>query len=75
MKLVWWVLILAILIQVVPFGHSHSNPADTKEPGWETSDTASLFHRACYPATVIRQCGHGIRTVLYGHSSSALATR
>ncbi len=48
MKLVWWVLILAILIQVVPFGHSHTNPAVTKEPGWDSSDTASLFHRACY---------------------------
>jgi len=48
MKLVWWVLILAILIQAVPFGHSHTNPAVTKEPGWDSSDTASLFHRACY---------------------------
>jgi hypothetical protein len=48
MKLVWWVLILAMLIQVVPFGHSHTNPAVRKEPGWDSSDTASLFHRACY---------------------------
>src|SRR5580658_3263626 len=48
MKLGRWVLILAILIQVVPFGHSHTNPAVTKEPGWDSSDTATLFRRACY---------------------------
>jgi len=62
MKLVWWVLILAILIQVVPFGHSHTNPAVTKEPGWDSSDTASSFTALATTATVIRQRGHGIRT-------------
>ena len=41
-------LILAVLIQLVPFGHSHKNPAATKEPDWEPPETASLFHRACY---------------------------
>ena len=41
MKLVWWVLILAILIQVVPFGHSHTNPAVTKERDWDSSDSST----------------------------------
>ena len=48
MKFVWWLLILAVLIQLVPFGHSHTNPPVTKEPAWDSSATASLFHRACY---------------------------
>lgn len=41
-------LILTALIQLVPFGHSHTNPTATKEPDWDSPGTASLFHRACY---------------------------
>jgi cytochrome c551/c552 len=48
MKWIWWCLILAVLIQLVPYGHAHTNPAATKEPRWDSSETASLFHRACY---------------------------
>src|SRR5579862_7684844 len=48
MKWVRWGFILAVLIQFVPFGHSHTNPPVTKEPGWDSPQTASLFHRACY---------------------------
>jgi mono/diheme cytochrome c family protein len=48
MKWLWWLLILAVTIQLVPFGHSHTNPPGTKEPDWDSPRTASLFHRACY---------------------------
>lgn len=48
MKFIWWFLIIALLIQLVPFGHSHTNPAITKEPAWDSQQTADLFRRACY---------------------------
>ena len=47
-KFVWWFLIVAVVIQVVPFGHSHTNPPVTKEPVWDSRQTAGLFHRSCY---------------------------
>ena len=48
MKWISWLIVIAVLIQFVPFGHSHTNPPVTKEPAWDSSETASLFHRACY---------------------------
>ena len=48
MKLVWWVLILAILIQVVPARPFAHVPGCREEPDWIRPDTASLFHRARY---------------------------
>ena len=44
----WWLLIVAVVIQLVPFGHSHTNPPVTKEPAWDSGQTAALFRRACY---------------------------
>lgn len=48
MKIVVWVAIAFALIQAVPYGHTHSNPPVTKEPGWDSPQTADLVHRACY---------------------------
>lgn len=48
MKWIWWLLIFAVVIQLVPFGHSHTNPPVTKEPTWDSPETAKLFQRACY---------------------------
>lgn len=48
MRWIWWLIVLAVLIQVVPFGHSHTNPPVVQEPKWDSPETASLFHRACY---------------------------
>jgi hypothetical protein len=48
MKVLKWVLLAAVLIQFVPFGHDHSNPAVTKEPAWNSPDTRELFRRACF---------------------------
>ena len=48
MKIVKWVLLAAVLIQFVPFGHNHTNPATTKEPVWDSPQTRDLTRRACY---------------------------
>jgi hypothetical protein len=48
MKIVKWVLLVAILMQVVPFGHTHTNPPQTKEPEWNSSETRELIRRACF---------------------------
>jgi hypothetical protein len=41
-------LALLVLIQVVPYGHAHTNPAVTGEPPWDTPRTRALTVAACY---------------------------
>ena len=36
------------LIQLVPYGHDHSNPPVRAEPGWDSPATRDLAVRACY---------------------------
>jgi mono/diheme cytochrome c family protein len=48
MKIIKWVVLAIVLIQLIPFGHSHTNPADTKEPAWNSPQTRELVHRACF---------------------------
>jgi mono/diheme cytochrome c family protein len=48
MKIVKLLLLVAVLIQFVPFGHDHSNPPTTKEPAWDSPETRELFQRACF---------------------------
>jgi len=36
------------LMQLVPYGRAHSNPAVTAEPQWATPETRDLMVRACY---------------------------
>jgi cytochrome c551/c552 len=43
-----WVLLAAVLIQLIPFGRTHLNPPKTKEPSWNSPDTRALFRRACF---------------------------
>lgn len=38
----------AVVIQPVPYGRSHSNPAVTAEPEWDSPRTRELTVRACY---------------------------
>jgi mono/diheme cytochrome c family protein len=38
---------LLALIQVVPYGRSHTNPATTREPTWDSQQTRRLFMSAC----------------------------
>jgi hypothetical protein len=48
MRILKWLLLIAVLIQLVPFGHSHTNPATTQEPAWNSPETRELVRRACY---------------------------
>jgi hypothetical protein len=41
-------LALAILIQFVPYGRNHANPAVVKEPTWDSPATKELAQRACF---------------------------
>jgi hypothetical protein len=43
-----WVLIVAVLIQLIPYGRNHTNPPVTKEPAWDSPGTRELFRRACF---------------------------
>jgi hypothetical protein len=36
------------LIQLVPFGHQHSNPPVIQEPAWDSPQTRDLARRACF---------------------------
>jgi hypothetical protein len=47
-KILKWLLLAAVLIQFIPFGHDHSNPPTTKEPAWDSLQTRELFRRACF---------------------------
>ncbi len=42
------VAILGIAIQLVPYGHAHTNPPVRQEPTWDSSTTRELAARACY---------------------------
>lgn len=39
---------LFLLIQLVPYGRSHSNPPVTQEPRWDSPETRALAVRACF---------------------------
>ncbi len=42
------VVILAIVIQLVPYGHAHTNPPLGREPNWDSQATREMAVRACY---------------------------
>lgn len=37
-----------LLIQLVPYGRNHNNPAVSSEPNWDSAQTQALAQRACY---------------------------
>jgi mono/diheme cytochrome c family protein len=39
---------LLILIQLVPYGRDHENPAVVAEPSWDSQQTRDLAVRACF---------------------------
>ncbi len=55
-KKVWWVIgsiVLGVivifgLIQLIPYGKSHTNPPVVKEPNWDSPQTRALAVRACF---------------------------
>jgi mono/diheme cytochrome c family protein len=48
MRILKWVVLAAVLIQLIPYGHTHSNPATIQEPAWDSPQTRDLVHRACF---------------------------
>jgi mono/diheme cytochrome c family protein len=42
------VLALFALIQLVPYGRNHANPAVAREPSWNSPETRALAVEACY---------------------------
>ncbi|MGE5072442.1 MAG: heme-binding domain-containing protein [Anaerolineae bacterium] len=42
------VIVLAVLIQLVPYGHAHTNPPVQSEPQWDSPQTRALAQRACF---------------------------
>ena len=41
-------LLVFVVIQVVPYGRSHTNPPVTKEPAWPSARVRELADRACF---------------------------
>jgi cytochrome c551/c552 len=39
---------LFLLIQLIPYGHNHTNQAVVSEPKWDNSQTRALAKRACF---------------------------
>ncbi|HEY4241853.1 MAG TPA: heme-binding domain-containing protein [Kofleriaceae bacterium] len=39
---------LFLLMQLVPYGRTHSNPPTTEEPTWDSPRTRELAKRACF---------------------------
>lgn len=37
-----------LLIQLIPFGHQHTNPPVVQEPNWDSPQTKELARRACF---------------------------
>jgi mono/diheme cytochrome c family protein len=42
------VMAVAVLIQLVPYGRAHRNPAVRQEPPWDSAETRALAVRACF---------------------------
>jgi hypothetical protein len=47
-KLAGWILIALIAMQIVPYGHSHTNPPENGDLKWDSTATQHLFQRACF---------------------------
>ena len=53
-RLPWWAIVLIVgivlfgLIQLVPYGHNHTNPKVINSPIWDSPATADLVKRGCY---------------------------
>jgi Haem-binding domain len=41
-------LVIFLLIQVIPYGKDHTNPAVVSEPNWDSQQTRELAQKACF---------------------------
>ncbi|HPH96498.1 MAG TPA: heme-binding domain-containing protein [Anaerolineaceae bacterium] len=37
-----------LLIQLIPYGHNHTNPPVVQEPAWDSTQTRALAQAACF---------------------------
>jgi mono/diheme cytochrome c family protein len=67
-RLVWKGLLVAavlmVVIQVVPYGRTHSNPSARTEPAWDRAETGEMVRRACFDC-------HSNETVWPGYAQIA----
>jgi len=42
------ILGILVLIQLIPYGHAHSNPPVTQEPAWDSPETRALAESSCF---------------------------
>ncbi|HTI57223.1 MAG TPA: heme-binding domain-containing protein [Verrucomicrobiae bacterium] len=42
------IVVIAVALQLVPYGRRHTNPSGREEPPWDTASTRALAVRACY---------------------------
>lgn len=47
-KITIGLILTGALLQLVPFGHEHANPAVIQEPSWDSPRTRALAKRACF---------------------------
>jgi hypothetical protein len=48
LKIAIALILTGAVLQLVPFGRQHSNPAVIQEPRWDNPRTRALVKRACY---------------------------
>ena len=48
LRVLKWMLLTAILIQLIPFGRVHTNPPKAGEPAWNSPSTRELVRRTCF---------------------------
>ena len=47
-KLLGGAVVLFLLIQLIPFGHNHTNPPTVSEPNWSSPDARALAKEHCF---------------------------
>jgi mono/diheme cytochrome c family protein len=47
-RLFLWAVVLLLLIQAVPYGWDHTNPAVAREPAWASPRVRELAKKACF---------------------------
>ena len=47
-RILWYAAAVLVFIQLLPFGHGHTNPPVLREPAWDSPQTRALAKRACF---------------------------
>ena len=41
-------IVIGLVIQLIPYGHNHTNPPVVQEPSWNRPETRAIVKRACF---------------------------